>query len=112
MWTYPPEFLEALAGHGLAPTAATPPALLRAAVNDLYRHELRTARDRLRAGGIEKGEVSRGRRGAAPEVLVAVAAVTGVGENLRDAASVARRYPPRSGSQRRPVVSSRWISFG
>jgi hypothetical protein len=54
MWRYPPEFLESLAGLGLAPTPASPPALLRAALNDLYRYELRAARDRLRAGGVEK----------------------------------------------------------
>ena len=54
MWTYPPEFLESLAGLGLAPTPATPPALLRDALNDLYRFELRRERDRLRAGATEK----------------------------------------------------------
>ena len=54
MWFYPPEFLESLAGLGLAPTADTPPALVRDALNDLYRYELRAARDRLRAGGTEK----------------------------------------------------------
>ena len=54
MWSYPPEFIDALAGLGLAPTAATPPALLRDALNDLYRYELRSARDRLRAGAMEK----------------------------------------------------------
>lgn len=53
-WTYPPEFLESLAGLGLAPTPATPPALVRETVNDLYRYQLRAVRDRLRAGGIEK----------------------------------------------------------
>ena len=54
MFVYPPEFVAALAGLGLAPTTETPPSLVRAAVNDLYRYELRAARDRLRAGGIEK----------------------------------------------------------
>jgi len=54
MWSYPPEFLESLAGLGLAPTADTPPALVRDALNDLYRYELRAARDRLRAGVTEK----------------------------------------------------------
>jgi hypothetical protein len=56
MWSYPPEFLESLAGLGLAPTSATPPALVRDALNDLYRYELRTARDRLRAGATEKSQ--------------------------------------------------------
>ena len=53
-WIYPTEFLDALAGFGLAPTAETPPALLRDALNDLYRYELRRMRDGLRAGQIEK----------------------------------------------------------
>ena len=54
MFVYPPEFLESLAGLGLAPTEVTPPEVVRAAVNDLYRYELRAARDRLRAGAMEK----------------------------------------------------------
>ena len=53
-WIYPPEFIEALAGFGLAPTPETPPSLLRDALNDLYRYELRRMRDGLRAGQIEK----------------------------------------------------------
>src|SRR5687768_2394308 len=53
-WTYPPEFIEALANFGLAPTAGTPPALLRDALNDLYRYELRRLRDGLRSGRVEK----------------------------------------------------------
>lgn len=53
-WVYPPEFLESLAGLGLAPTASTPPTLVRDALNDLYRYELRRERDRLRAGQVEK----------------------------------------------------------
>jgi hypothetical protein len=54
MWRYPPEFLSALSDLGLAPTAATPPSLVRDALNDLYRHELRRERERLRAGAVEK----------------------------------------------------------
>ncbi len=54
MWRYPPEFLESLAGFGLAPRAETPPAVLRDALNDLYRYQLRAMRDRLRAGEFEK----------------------------------------------------------
>ena len=53
-WSYPPEFLAALAGHGLAPTAGTPPVLVRDAVNDLYRYELRRARDLHMRGEIAK----------------------------------------------------------
>jgi hypothetical protein len=54
MYVYPSEFLDALASLGLAPTGETPPVLVRDAVNDLYRFELRTARDRLLARQIEK----------------------------------------------------------
>jgi hypothetical protein len=56
VWTYPPEFLETLAGLGLAPSPSTPPAVVRDALNDLYRFELRRMRDRLRAGAIPKPE--------------------------------------------------------
>jgi hypothetical protein len=54
LWTYPPDFVEALLPFGLSPRATTPPALVRDALNDLYRYELRRMRDRLRAGDIEK----------------------------------------------------------
>jgi hypothetical protein len=54
MWTYPEEFLEALGGLGLAPTRQTAPALVREALNDLYRYELRQARDRIRQGPLDK----------------------------------------------------------
>lgn len=53
-WTYPPELLSALEGLGLRPSATTPPSVVREALNDLYRYELRRMRDRLRAGEIEK----------------------------------------------------------
>ena len=53
--SYPPDFLDALAGFGLAPRASTPPALVRDAVNDLYRYQLRALRDQLRAGRVEPG---------------------------------------------------------
>ena len=44
---YEPRVLEALTAHGLRVTPATPPALAREFVNDLYRYELRRLRDRL-----------------------------------------------------------------
>lgn len=47
---YPQAILEALAVHGLRPGPDTPPRLLRDAVNDLYRYEIRRLRDRCRAG--------------------------------------------------------------
>lgn len=53
-WTYPRELLEALGGFGLAPFGRTPPTMVRDALNDLYRYELRRLRDRLRAGHVGK----------------------------------------------------------
>jgi hypothetical protein len=50
MPAYRPDVLDALAVHGLVPRPDTPPRLLRDAVNDLYRHEIRRLRDRCRAG--------------------------------------------------------------
>lgn len=58
MLVYHPEILEALAGHGLAPAADTTPARLRAALNDLYRYEIRRLRDRCRAGEFPVGALS------------------------------------------------------
>jgi hypothetical protein len=55
-WFYPPDFLEALGSFGLAPRAETPPALVREALNDLYRFELRRMRERLRAGDIARAD--------------------------------------------------------
>jgi hypothetical protein len=56
VWTYPPELAEALAAFGLAPTPATDPLIVRAALNGLYRYELRRLRDRLLAGDIAKSD--------------------------------------------------------
>jgi hypothetical protein len=53
-WTYPDELGEALLALGIRPLESTPPAVVRDALNDLYRFELRRMRDRLRAGQIEK----------------------------------------------------------
>ena len=57
-YAYPAEILEALAGHGLRPTATTPPAVVRDALSDLYRYEIRRLRKRLLAGGIAKQDYS------------------------------------------------------
>ena len=43
-WSYPPELLEALVTFGLKPAATTPPSLVRDALNDLYRFEIRRLR--------------------------------------------------------------------
>ena len=56
---YRVQILDALAGHGLAPGPDTPPRLLRDAVNDLYRHEIRGLRDRCRAGEFPVSALSR-----------------------------------------------------
>jgi hypothetical protein len=53
-WTYPPEFIEALMAYGLKPTSGTPPLLVRTALNDLYRYEIRRLRQRLLDGKVEK----------------------------------------------------------
>jgi hypothetical protein len=47
MWTYPPDLLDILLTFGLAPTPDTPPRLVRDALNDLYRYEIRRLRQRL-----------------------------------------------------------------
>jgi hypothetical protein len=51
-YEYAPEALEVLAGHGLQPGPGTPPEVVRDAMNDLYRYEIRRLRRRLRAGEI------------------------------------------------------------
>ena len=53
-YVYHPRILEELAGFGLRPRPSTPPSLAKAFVNDLYRHELRRLRRRLRAREIPK----------------------------------------------------------
>jgi hypothetical protein len=57
-YAYPAEILEALAGHGLRPTPTTPPAVVRDALSDLYRYEIRRLRQRLLAGEIAKQDYS------------------------------------------------------
>jgi hypothetical protein len=53
-WQYPPELVDYLVTLGLRPVPATPPTLVREALNDLYRFEIRRLRDRLLAGHINK----------------------------------------------------------
>jgi hypothetical protein len=57
-YVYDAEILDVLAGHGLRPTATTPPAVVRDALSDLYRYEIRRLRQTLLAGGIEKPDYS------------------------------------------------------
>jgi hypothetical protein len=48
------EILDQLEAHGVRPTPATSPELVREFVNDLYRYELRRLRDRLLTGEFPK----------------------------------------------------------
>jgi hypothetical protein len=57
-YVYPADILETLVGHGLQPTLSTPPALVREALSDLYRYEIRRLRTTLLKGKIEKGDYS------------------------------------------------------
>ena len=54
IYEYAPEALEVLASHGLQPGPGTRPAVVRGALNDLYRYEIRRLRGRLLTGGIAR----------------------------------------------------------
>jgi hypothetical protein len=58
-YVYEAEILDALAGHGLCPTSTTAPAVVRDALSDLYRYEIRRLRRTLLEGGIQKRDYSR-----------------------------------------------------
>ena len=81
-WTYPAELGDALLALGIRPLASTPPAIVRDALNDLYRFELRRMRDRLRAGLIEKPDYLDRVVALRKKILAADVAAAGVGENL------------------------------
>ena len=53
-YRYDDRILDALAGHGLVPLSHTPPTVLRDAVRDLYKYEIRRLRESLLAGRIVK----------------------------------------------------------
>ena len=55
-YAYTPEVLEELAAHGLVPRSDTPPQLLRDALRDLYKYEIRVLKARLLAGEFPKRE--------------------------------------------------------
>jgi hypothetical protein len=55
-YRYRAQILDALSEHGLAPGPTTAPNVVRDAVNDLYRYEIRRLRDALLAGRIPKPE--------------------------------------------------------
>jgi hypothetical protein len=46
IYTYRQDVLAALLAHGVRPTTATNPELVRGFVRDLYRYEIRRLRDR------------------------------------------------------------------
>ena len=56
MFRYRDDILDALWRHGVQPTANTDPALVRAYVRDLYKHEIRTLRARYVRGEFSKSE--------------------------------------------------------
>ncbi|HKY20787.1 MAG TPA: hypothetical protein VJM31_06170 [Vicinamibacterales bacterium] len=56
IYRYRREILTQLAGHGVIPKPTTPPVTARAAVNEIYRYELRRLRDRYLVGEFSKRE--------------------------------------------------------
>jgi hypothetical protein len=58
-YTYAGAILDALASHGLQPRTETPPAVLRDALSDLYRYEIRRLKQRLLRGEFPKQDYSR-----------------------------------------------------
>lgn len=50
MFHYKPEIVDELARHGVRPTPTSHPDFVRTVVRDLYLYEIRTLRDRCRAG--------------------------------------------------------------
>ena len=55
-YVYTREVLDELAAHGLQPAPDTPPQLLRDALRDLYKYEIRVLKARLLAGEFPKSE--------------------------------------------------------
>ena len=55
-YSYRPDVLEALVRHGVRPTSHTRPDVVHEFVSDLYRHELRQLRDRLRRNEFPRRE--------------------------------------------------------
>ena len=55
-WRYPDPLRAALEDHGISPRDGTPPRLVRAFLNDLYRFEIRKLRDRHVKGFVSKAD--------------------------------------------------------
>ena len=51
---YRESVLSELARHGIIPSSDTPPEVAHDFVNDLYRYEIRTLREKMRSGLIPK----------------------------------------------------------
>ena len=81
-WTYPPELRTTLADFGLMPTAETPPALVREALDDLYKYELRRLRDAHRTGTFERTDYFEKVVLLRKKVLGADAPARGLGADL------------------------------
>jgi hypothetical protein len=56
VYRYTPEVLEELAVHGLSPVPETSPRVLRNAMRDLYKYEIKVLKARLLAGNFPKAE--------------------------------------------------------
>ena len=57
-WHYPGELADALLTFGLAPTAGTSPRIVRDALNDLYRYEIRRLKQQFLDGRVTKADYS------------------------------------------------------
>ena len=57
-WNYPAELADALLTVGLAPTADTSPRVVRDALNDLYRYEIRRLKQHFLDGHVTKADYS------------------------------------------------------
>jgi hypothetical protein len=57
-YRYRPDVLAALLVHGVKPTPATPPGLIRDYVRDLYKYEIRRLRERYLKHEFPKQEYS------------------------------------------------------
>ena len=55
-YEYAPEALDVLGGHGLCPQSHTRPEVVREALSDLYRYEIRRLKRRLVSGEFPKDE--------------------------------------------------------
>jgi hypothetical protein len=56
VYRYRPEILEELAGHGLVPRTDTGPQVLRDAIRDLYKYEIKRLKGRLLSREFAKDE--------------------------------------------------------